>query len=198
MRGRFIVFEGLDGSGKTTALERLAAHLTDPLITREPSDGPVGKLIRQALTHQISFEPETFAPLFGADRYEHIMKEVLPALEAGRDVLCDRYYFSNLVYQGDVVSREMILNFNALSIHKIKPDQVFYINTPPEECLRRIHAGRDMVELFEKKEKLESVSRLYEEVFEFLKGKENICVIDGMQTPEEIEAEILDKMGISC
>ena len=110
-KGRFIVFEGLDGSGKTTAMEGLAARLKaeNPdrkiYMTREPSDASVGKLIRQALTHQIVLQPKTFTLLFAADRYEHVVNEVLPALERGEDVFCDRYFFSNLAYQGDVVAQ---------------------------------------------------------------------------------------------
>lgn len=192
MKGRFIVFEGLDGSGKTTAIERLQQCLSTAVyVTQEPSDGHVGKLIRQALTKQILLQPETLALLFAADRYEHIQNEVLPAVAAGRDVLCDRYYFSNLAYQGDVVDMEAILRFNSLATCRIRPDFVFYIDTPPEECLRRIHTGRSREELFERIEKLRSVQELYHSAFEQLQETETIIRIDGMQEPERIVQQIL-------
>ena len=189
-KGRFIVFEGLDGSGKTTAIENLVPFLNDAYVTREPSDGHVGKLIRQALTKQITLHPETFALLFAADRYEHIQNEILPMLEAGRDVLCDRYYFSNLAYQGDVVDAEKILDFNSLATDRIRPDYVFYVDTPPQECLRRIQKGRESTELFEKLDKLTNVHALYKKAFERLADRENVICVDGTQTPQEIVEEI--------
>jgi len=185
-RGRFIVFEGLDGSGKTTAIESLVPFLNDAYITREPSDGHVGQLIRKALTKQITLHPETFALLFAGDRYEHIQNEILPMLEKGRDVLCDRYYFSNLAYQGDVVDAEKILNFNSLATDCIRPDYVFFVDTPPDECLRRIQQGRECTEHFEKLDNLTSLQKLYNEAFERLEEQENLIRIDGMQTPQAI------------
>lgn len=189
-RGRFIVFEGLDGSGKTTALEGLVPFLRDAYITREPSDGHVGKLIRQALTKQITLHPETFALLFAADRYEHIQNEILPMLEAGRDVLCDRYYFSNLAYQGDVVPAAQILNFNSMATDLIHPDYVFFIDTPAQECLRRIEKNRGETELFEKLDKLMNVQKLYNEAWSAVEDAENVIRIDGMQSPQQILEEI--------
>ncbi len=188
-KGRFIVFEGLDGSGKTTALEGLKARLEaeHPVyMTREPSDGEVGRLIRRALTKEIVLQPKTFALLFAADRYEHLQNEVLPAVERGAYVICDRYYFSNLAYQGDVAPMEMILSFNEPSRTLIRPDIVFYIDTPAEECMRRIRAGRAAEELFEKTDKLRATQALYEKAFAALKEQENIVRIDGMLPPEQI------------
>lgn len=191
-KGRFIVFEGLDGSGKTTAMEGLAARLKaeNPgrkiYMTREPSDASVGKLIRQALTHQIVLQPKTFTLLFAADRYEHVVNEVLPALERGEDVFCDRYFFSNLAYQGDVVAQEQILSFNALARELITPDLVFFVDTPPEECMRRIHKARSQEELFERLDKLKSTEALYRNAFSMLESEEHIEIIDGMLPKEAI------------
>ena len=198
-QGRFIVLEGLDGSGKSTAAEYLRDALTrkdalEPLLTREPSDGPIGKLIRRALTREIQLDPKTFTLLFAADRFEHVQNEVLPALKEGRDVICDRYYFSNLAYQGDVAPQEMILSFNSLARNAITPDFVFFIDTPPEECMRRIHTERDSEELFERADKLRSVETLYKEAFDRLEGEENIIRIDGMRTREEVLAQMLSRL----
>ena len=198
-QGRFIVLEGLDGSGKSTAAEYLRDALTrkdalEPLLTREPSDGPTGKLIRRALTREIQLDPKTFTLLFAADRFEHVQNEVLPALKEGRDVICDLYYFSNLAYQGDVAPQEMILSFNSLARNAITPDFVFFIDTPPEECMRRIHTERDSEELFERADKLRSVETLYKEAFDRLEGEENIIRIDGMRTREEVLAQMLSRL----
>lgn len=195
-QGRFIVLEGLDGSGKSTAAELLKQKLTqpgapEPFLTREPSDGPIGRLIRQALTKEITLDPKTFTLLFAADRFEHVQNEILPALKEGRDVLCDRYYFSNLAYQGDVAPMDTILGFNSLARTAITPDVVFFIDTPPEECMRRIHSGRDAEELFERIDKLKSVQALYKEAFERLQKEEHVVCIDGTLTPEEIISEMM-------
>ncbi len=199
-QGRFIVLEGLDGSGKSTAAEMLKQALAqlgsaEPLLTREPSDGPIGRLIRQALTREITLDPKTFTLLFAADRYEHVRNEVLPALAEGHDVLCDRYYFSNLAYQGDVAPFETILGFNSLARDTITPDIVFFIDTPPEECMRRIHSGRNVEdELFERIDKLKSVQSLYMAAFERLKEEENVICIDGMLPPEGVCAEMMSHL----
>src|SRR4051794_39709628 len=109
--GRFIVIEGLDGAGTTTQTERLATRLREEghrvLTTREPSDGPVGMLLRQALTGRLTLPgahaplaDETLALLFAADRTDHLASRVEPALGRGEVVLCDRYVLSSLAYQG--------------------------------------------------------------------------------------------------
>ena len=195
-QGRFIVLEGLDGSGKSTAAEFLKDALSkegvpEPLLTREPSDGPIGKLIRRALTKEIRLDPKTFTLLFAADRFEHVQNEVLPALAEGRDVICDRYYFSNLAYQGDVAPMETILSFNSLARNVITPDVVFFIDTPPEECMRRIHTERGSEELFERVDKLRNVEALYNEAFDRLKEEEHVIRIDGTRSREEVLAQMM-------
>ena len=203
-KGRFIVFEGLDGSGKSTALEglRQALQEKDPdkgqYLTREPSDGEVGRLIRRALTKEIVLHQKTFTLLFAADRYEHIQNEIKPALARGEDVFCDRYYFSNLAYQGDVATAAEILAFNQPARTLIRPDIVFFVDTPAEECMNRIHRGRDQEELFERLDKLKSVERLYKEAFDLLREEENIHRIDGLQTPETIVGQMLDILEKEC
>src|SRR5690349_10994916 len=100
-RGFFLVLEGLDGAGTTTQLECLSRALRQRgatvCATREPSDGPVGVMLRQALTGRLGLKGgaplshETLALLFAADRMDHLQAEVLPALERGETVICDRY-----------------------------------------------------------------------------------------------------------
>ncbi len=199
MKGRFLVFEGLDGCGKTTALRRLAEQLAAAgrkvLITKEPGDGPIGRLIQETLCGKRVLRPETLALLFAADRFEHVQNEILPALREGTDVLCDRYYYSSIAYQGDAVAPEDILTYNALARGAAKPDFVFYIDTPPEECLRRIRAGRTATDLFERAEKLESVRRLYETAFALLADEKNVVRIDGTGSADEVLAGILNALA---
>ncbi|HYY53573.1 MAG TPA: dTMP kinase, partial [Myxococcales bacterium] len=109
--GRFIALEGLDGSGTTTQAERIASVLRAQgrrvLLTREPSDGPIGTLIRLALTGRLGLPQrsgplteEALALLFAADRVDHLAAVIEPALERGELVVCDRYVLSSLAYQG--------------------------------------------------------------------------------------------------
>lgn len=101
-RGRYIALEGFDGSGKSTQAEMLASHL-DAVLTREPGGTPLGEALREVLLHAAPDEApsaRTEALLFCADRAQHIATVVVPALEAGRDVVTDRSYGSTLAYQG--------------------------------------------------------------------------------------------------
>src|SRR5579864_7294663 len=109
-RGLFIVLEGLDGAGTTTQLVRLAERLRRAgervVATAEPTDGPIGALIRQALRRRLvhrdgrALTDESLALLFAADRVDHVAGEIEPALARGQHVLCDRYVLSSLAYQG--------------------------------------------------------------------------------------------------
>jgi dTMP kinase len=106
---KLIVLEGIDGSGTTTQLDRLARHLEtrgrQVHVTREPSAGPVGRLLRELLTggHRLPdgspVDGLTAALLFAADRRDHLRREIEPALAAGKDVISDRYLLSSLAYQ---------------------------------------------------------------------------------------------------
>lgn len=103
-RGRLVVFEGVDGCGKSTQLERLAAELRaagrDPLVTKEPTDGPFGQRIRAMARSGERVAQEEELRWFVEDRREHVAAELRPALEAGRLILCDRYFLSTVAYQG--------------------------------------------------------------------------------------------------
>jgi len=152
---RLIVLEGLDGAGTTTQTKRLVAHLRDrghPVHgTREPSDGPIGRLIREMLTghHAIpdqSIGQSTFGLLFAADRLDHLQREVEPQLAAGTLVISDRWYHSSLAYQGTGADRDWI---TALNARARRPDLTIFLEVRPEVAAqRRVAAGR-VQELFE-------------------------------------------------
>jgi len=103
-RGRLVVFEGVDGSGKSTQLRRLAEALrargVDALQTKEPTEGPWGRRIRAMARSGALVAPEEELRWFVEDRREHVEQELGPAIAAGRIVLCDRYYLSTVAYQG--------------------------------------------------------------------------------------------------
>jgi dTMP kinase len=152
---RLIVLEGLDGAGTTTQARRLAAHLQaagQPVhLTREPSDGPIGRLIREMLTghHALPDQPigqSTFGLLFAADRLDHLQREVEPQLAAGKTVISDRWYHSSLAYQGTGADRDWI---TALNARARRPDLTIFLEVRPEiAAQRRVAAGR-VQELFE-------------------------------------------------
>jgi len=152
---KLVVLEGLDGAGTTSQAKRIVASLRsrDVLahLTREPSDGPIGKLIREMLTGRHSIPGEklsqsTFGLLFAADRLDHLQREVEPALAAGRVVISDRWYHSSLAYQGTGAERDWIASLNARAR---VPDLTIFLQVRPEVAAqRRVDAGR-VDELFE-------------------------------------------------
>ena len=150
IRGRLIVLEGIDGSGTTTQTERLVEHLRrrgrTAVSTREPSAGPVGRLLREVLlghhriSRDVSLDGRTMALLFAADRFDHLQREVEPLLAAGNDVVSDRYLMSSLAYQAEEADREWV----ALLARGVRPpDLTILLDIPIEVAARRrLLAGR--------------------------------------------------------
>ena len=182
-RGLFIVLEGIDASGSTTQAERLTAYLRgrgDRVVTtREPSDGPAGMLIRLALARRLSgpnevpvdseraepaytpLDPRTLALLFAADRVDHVTTRILPALERGHHVVCDRYTLSSLAYQGLHVDQEWLLAINRFAP---TPDLTVLLDVPARDADLRIRKSRMTRDHFEELHTQEAVQRRYEEV----------------------------------
>ncbi len=153
-----IVFEGVDGSGKSTHARLLAKWLRSlgkrVFLTSEPTQGPVGALIRGALSGRFRISPKTFALLFTADRCEHVL-QIRKALEKGDIVVSDRYYHSTVAYQAaQGVERDWLLRLNSFAP---KPDIVFYLDLHAKEAESRAKSG----EIFERRDFLEKVGREY-------------------------------------
>ena len=154
MRGRFIVFEGLDGAGTTTQVARLASWLRDRGIdvelTKEPSTGPIGAVLRQAIEGRVVLDPAAIALAFAADRADHLynpVNGVVRSLDAGRWVVSDRYVLSSLAYQDDgSASRQWLRDINARAL---EPDLTVFVDTSVEECRRRLAARSSHTELFD-------------------------------------------------
>ncbi len=199
-KGKFIVFEGIDGSGKGTQIQHLLANLKRENIpaymTFEPTDGPIGSLIRNILRKRIIADEQSIAGLFLADRIDHINNDVngmLKIQEQGKTIVCDRYYFSTYAYHGSHVPMDWLIEANELCGQKMRPDIVFYIDITPDEALERIKKGRTSFDLFENKARLTLVKSNYEKAFEMIKDRENIVYIDGARSEEEIASEIWRK-----
>jgi dTMP kinase len=199
---RLIVIEGLDGAGTTTQVKRLVEHLnahgTKAHATREPSDGPVGRLIREMLTggHAIpgqTISQSTFGLLFAADRLDHLQREVEPALAAGTVVISDRWYHSSLAYQGTGADRDWITTLNARAR---RPDLTIFLQVRPEVAAKRRALRGGAEELFERIQMQIEVAAGYAATnAELIALGERIETIDGEQTEDQVFAAVLQLVG---
>lgn len=195
----FVTIEGLDGSGGTTQLERLRAAFVArspdrPVVcTREPSPGPVGKLLRQALADTTIGEG-VLPYLFAADRRDHLDRVVLPAVARGEVVLSDRYALSSLAYQSAALGMDKVL---ALNDDFPAPDLTLMLDLAPAECLARIeariasHGGSK--ERFESLARLEQIAAAYEAAIARMTARGwRIARIDARGTPDEVERRVAE------
>lgn len=169
MSGRLIVIEGVDGAGTTTLAARLTercrARRMAVFQTNEPSSGPVGALVRQALSHRFVVHTElgsaapgwkTMALLFAADRLDHLESEIMPALRDGVTVISDRYDLSSLAYQSAVAGLDdpagaasSVAWIRTLNAHARRPDLTLVLDVPAEVASRRRRERARAAELYE-------------------------------------------------
>jgi len=189
----FFVIEGIDGAGTTTQSELLEKALSEhghtPHRTREPSDGPIGKLLRAILRGEHApTSATTLGLLFAADRSDHIQREIAPALEAGRVVISDRYYHSSLAYQGSDEDRSWI---EVLNERAMVPDCTFFLEVDPTVAARRRHEEARDEELFDAIETQKRVAEGYRAVMRAKESTERIERIDGHLRVDAIAEKIL-------
>ena len=197
MDAKFIVIEGLDGSGKTTQIRLLSKRLKElgrsVAETAEPTAGATGGLIRDALS---GFTPRTgteIAALFMADRVAHNVNPVNginAMLAQGRDVISDRYYYSSLAYQGVVSDPDWVFHINVDCPEIRKPDLCVFLDLDDEACIRRMEQGRSYREIYENENTLIAVRRRYFDAFRRLEGRDNIVIVNADRTPEEVAEDI--------
>ena len=193
----FIALEGIDGCGKSTQVKLLTNNLKKAgykvYSTYEPTDGPIGSVIRNIFNHRIEADHRTIAGLFVADRLDHLLNKtngILKKLEEGYTVITDRYYLSSYAYHGAHMSMDWVIEANSLSADLLRPDLNIYIDLSPDICMNRLSNGRSLMELYETTENLKKVRDKYREAIEQLKDKENIFITDGNRSPELIAADI--------
>lgn len=194
-----MVIEGIDGAGKTTLqrgiAEALRARGRTVIETKEPTDGPLGRRIREiAATGRTGVTPQEELRLFHEDRTEHVALVVRPALERGEVVVQDRSFFSTVAYQGERgLDRARLLEQSRRVAPD--PDVLLVVDIPAETALHRIRSGRGVPT--DDFETLESLSR----VRDVFLGFTDAIVIDGMQSPEQVLAASLraiDDAEVSC
>jgi dTMP kinase len=187
-QGILIVFEGIDGSGKTTQADILMRNLlkkgVDAVCFREPSKGKWGHLIKRKALIADSLSPQEELALFLKDRKDNVEKNLKPALRQKKAVILDRYYFSTMAYQGARgINPERIRRDNEK--FAVKPDMVFILDVEASRGLKRIEDRKKKDMLFEKEEYLVKVR----EIFRSIEGK-NIFHINGMRAVLDISTEI--------
>ena len=196
-RGRFIVLEGIDGAGKTTQAELLSAHLTAKgrrvFRTAEPTSLPTGVALREALGGKIKKTECEMAAMFVLDRIAHNVhptEGLRAVLNGGQDIICDRYYYSTLAYQGHSTDYGWTRSMNLDCPEIMKPDLCIYLDLTPEQSLDRISRGRESVEIYENLETLGRVRDAFMRVFADLGERDNIKIVNAYRSPQEIAEEI--------
>lgn len=185
--GKFIVIEGLDGSGQSTQAGLLRNFLTEKgygvVLTKEPTqDSQAGLKIRQILDKKIAgLAPQRLQELFAEDRKEHLKKVIIPALRQGKVVVSDRYFFSSFAYgAGSGAELEELIKLNEGCL---MPDLTIILKVNPEVCMERIDQRGEPKTLFEEIEKLKKVWQVYQRLPERF---ENVYIIDGQKRIERV------------
>ena len=198
VQGKFITFEGGEGSGKTSAIKAILPHLEERgykfILTREPGGTPIAEEIRNVILSMKSegMDGRSEALLYAASRREHLQKKVIPNLNNGVNVLCDRYIDSSLAYQGHArgLGIDDILKINMFATENEWPDLTIFFDIEPEEGLARIakNENREVNRL--DIEKIEFHKSVREGYLELLKRYPNrIKRIDASQPREVVAAE---------
>jgi len=199
LAGRFIVLEGIDGSGTTTQAQRLVAALVqaglDARFTCEPSGGPHGRQIRQLLSPSsdpVSRAWDSLALLFAADRLDHVAREIRPALASGAVVICDRYDLSSLAYQSATAPAgvDPVPWIRAINQRAPRPDLTLVLDVDPDVAEVRRARRAQPAEIFEQRELQRRLAELYSRGEELVPG-DRLLHIHSQGDVEEVGRQIL-------
>ena len=194
-RPLFIVFEGIDGCGKSTQLRMLCAHLEKRgrkvVTTAEPTDSTTGKMLRAALSGNDPRTAAEMAALFTLDRIHHNKAEngIENCLQNGFDVISDRYYYSSLAYQGSLTDYEWVRRMNCECPEIRHPDLCVFLDISPKVALSRIGRRGEPTEIYEKEETLTLFRATFMRVFNSLNDR--VAIIDANGTEDEVAARVL-------
>lgn len=188
-KGRFVVLEGIDGCGKSLQIKLLKRRLKREgkrvIFTKEHTDGLVGRVIDQVVNKKANLDPISLQLLFVADRVDHLKRVVEPALRRGYLVVSDRYFWSTVAYGSLVAEKEWLLEINRVCL---KPDLVILLDLPAEAALNRKAGSRRRLTVFEEKEKLKRVRKIY--LWLSKRFADSCVVVNGEGDAEAIHREI--------
>ena len=189
----FLCIDGLDGCGKTTHARALARWLRgrgyEVRVTDEPTDGPIGKIIKTALRGGVELPVPVEALLFAADRAQHIEEVIRPTLKAGEVVITERYVYSSLAYQS---ARGLPMKWLEVINRRVpEPDLTILIDVPPEVSMARI-GGERKLDRFESD--LELQRRVRQKYLALAKRK-GLKVVDGARSVKEVQSDIRELVG---
>ncbi len=199
MRGKFITIEGTDGSGKSTQIELLMDYLrkkgADVIFTREPGGTQISEKIREIILDVDNSEMTgiTEALLYAAARSQHVEEKIIPALEAGKIIICDRFVDSSIAYQGAArgLGAEKIMGINEAALHGIIPDMTLFFDLSPEKGILRKKNERALDRL--EKEKMDFHEKVYEGYKNLCKKyPERIKPIDADRSIDEVHSEVIE------
>ncbi|MCS7231717.1 MAG: dTMP kinase [Elusimicrobiota bacterium] len=198
MKSLFIVFDGPEGAGKSTQAKLLFDHLKsknyDVVLTREPGGSKVSEAIRKIiLSPSYKITPLTELLLYEAARAQHIEEIIIPSLKKNKIVICDRFYYSTIVYQG--YARGLSINFieklNKLILGKLEPNIVFLLDVSAEEGLKRVKAVKKVFDRLEN-ENINFHKKIRKGYLELFKNKKNFYIITTQnKLPQQVHLEIL-------
>jgi len=186
--GKFIVFEGLDGSGQSTMALKLRNHIgaKNAILTKEPR--PENKLLRRILDKKQKLDAKRIQELFAEDRKSHLKKIIIPNLRKSKNVISDRYLFSSFAFgKANGVGLKYLISLNK---NYLKPDIVFFMKALPDTCIKRIKKRGSNRTLFENKKVL---NRVYKN-FEDLEKRYNFITIDAEKDIKDVFNQILKKL----
>lgn len=200
-RGQFIVVEGLEGAGKSTALQTIKHYLEsfvpELVLTREPGGTRVGEHVRQLLKERVegeALEPRCELLMFYAARVQLLEQVIRPALSKGAWVLADRFELSTFAYQGGgrKLDKQMIKHLSTFCLQGFKPDLILFLDINPEQGLGRIkeRGETDRIE----QESLAFFTDVYNAYHEMIRGMDNVVCIDAGQTMETVQESILSTL----
>lgn len=201
MKGKFITFEGTEGSGKTSVIKEVRKHYESlgyqVMVTREPGGIDISEKIREILLNKehTQMDARTEALLFAASRRQHLVEKILPALNKGTMVLCDRFVDSSLIYQGYArnIGIDKVYQINYFAIEEALPDLTIFVNVRPEVGLKRVFQtpNREVNRL--DLENLDFHNKIYAGYLELTKKYDRIKMVNGEQ---EINKVVLEAIAL--
>lgn len=200
MKGKFIAFEGSDGSGKSTVLAKVKEYLDENnvsyIITREPGGTKIGEQIRDILmsNENTEMDDKTEALLFAAARAQSVEEKLKKELENKDLVISDRYVLSSLAYQGYArgLGVDGVRSINEFATNSLKPNYTFFLDVDPITVLERKKSQVESDRLEEESNNFHQ--KVYDGYQELLKDEENVILIDASQTVEEVVEETINNI----